>query len=285
MVVRIREPGARGDRASRWRWLVQERHRDHVCRVRSVGSGVSAQCRRGGWLRVVYPNGSGFGLLRNLKTWNAGGGVDGYNCASGESCTRNVDDIAYFDVLLDDLSAWLRVDEGAVFATGLSNGAAMVHRLACEMSERIAGIAAVGGASQFGATAACEPSMPVAILQIHGTEDPCRTYEESDAVCADATGGLKTGVESSTVAWVERLACDTDPIVDELPDLVDDGTATTRSRWLGCDGGVEVQLLAIDGGGHTWPGGDAYLTERRVGRVTEDWDSRLIWEFFAAHGR
>ena len=35
----------------------------------------------------------------------------------------------------------------------------------------------------------------------------------------------------------------------------------------------------IDGGGHTWPGGDSYLVERIVGKVTCDWDSSLICEF------
>jgi poly(3-hydroxybutyrate) depolymerase len=49
------------------------------------------------------------------------------------------------------------------------------------------------------------------------------------------------------------------PAESALPDLAADGTSSTLRRWSGCRGGVEVDLLTVRGGGHTWPGGDAYL--------------------------
>lgn len=235
---------------------------------------------------AIYPNGSGFGVLPTLKTWNAGGGGDEYNCVSGQACARGVDDIAYFTALLDDLATWLNVDTGMVYATGLSNGAAMSHRLACEMSDRFTAIAAVAGANQFSTTAACDITRAVAIMQIHGTEDPCWTYEASDDACADTSGGIKVGAEESTTAWVNLLGCDSAPVTTEIPDTVEDQTSTTRTVWAGCaDNTAEVHLMTITGGGHTWPGGDPYLTERIVGRVTADWDSTLIWEFLSQFDR
>lgn len=60
---------------------------------------------------------------------------------------------------------------------------------------------------------------------------------------------------------------------------------TARTTWIGCDGLVEVTLLRIDGGGHTWPGGDASLPARLVGEATQDWDSTVIWEFLARFER
>ena len=235
---------------------------------------------------VAYPNGSGFGLLPNLKTWNAGGGTDGYNCVSGQACERDVDDIAYFTAVLDHLESWLHVDTGMVYATGLSNGAAMAHRLACEISDRITAIAAVGVTNPFAAVEPCELIFTVAIMQIHGTEDPCWTYSTSDAACADRSGGVKLGVDESTAGWVQRLSCDPEPTVVDLPDVIDDDTTTTRTVWAGCaDNTTEVHLMAVEGGGHTWPGGDAYLTENIVGRATSDWDSALIWEFFSGFRR
>jgi polyhydroxybutyrate depolymerase len=231
---------------------------------------------------VVYPNGSGFGLLPNLKTWNAGGGTDGYNCTSCEACEGGIDDIQYLGAVLDDLESWMHVDTARVYFTGLSNGAAMSHRAACEMSDRIAAIAAVGGTNQYAATVNCDLIFAPSIMQIHGTEDPCWTYETSDAACVDTSGGLKLGVEESTAGWVERFNCSMEPVTTELPDSSDDGTRTTRTVWSGCaDGAAEVHLLTITGGGHTWPSGEPYLPERRVGRVTTDWDSTLIWEFFS----
>ena len=42
-----------------------------------------------------------------------------------------------------------------------------------------------------------------------------------------------------------------------------------------------MTLLRIDGGGHTWPGGDQYLRPSFIGPVGQDWDSNVIWEFFS----
>lgn len=234
---------------------------------------------------VVYPNGTGFGLLPTFKTWNAGGGSDGWNCVSPPACEEDIDEIAYFTALLDDLESWLNVDTGMVYATGLSNGAAMSHRLACEMSDQFAAIAAVGGTNQFSTTAACAPTTPVAIMQIHGTQDPCWTYEESSESCADKSGGRRIGVEESTTDWTVRLGCNSSPTTSEIPDTADDETSTTRTVWTECNDDVEVHLMAIEGGGHTWPGGAGRFSVRLLGRVTSDWDSSLIWEFFSNNRR
>ncbi len=233
---------------------------------------------------MAYPNGTGFFPLPNIKTWNAGGGGD-FNCASGRACEEKVDDIAYFNAMLDDLSTWLNVDTRRVYFTGLSNGAAMSHRVACELSERVTAIAAVGGANQFATTAVCDPQYPVAIMQVHGTADPCWTYEASTDACLDDSGGIKIGAQESTTGWVDRLHCSTPPETDLLPDVIDDGTTTTRAVWSACDGQTLVQLLSVEGGGHTWPSGDPFLTERIVGRVTGDWDTSVVWEFFESVGR
>lgn len=106
---------------------------------------------------VVYPNGTGSRLVPSVRTWNAGGGADGWQCVSGRACKDGVDDVAYFRALLDDLSRWVAVDSRRVYATGLSNGGAMSHRLACQMAERVAAIAALGGANQYATTSVCTP--------------------------------------------------------------------------------------------------------------------------------
>ena len=45
-----------------------------------------------------------------------------------------------------------------------------------------------------------------------------------------------------------------DPQTTELPDKAHDGTKVTRKVYAPKDGGAEVVLYTIDGGGHTWPG-------------------------------
>lgn len=234
---------------------------------------------------IVYPSGTQSAAVdRDSRTWNAGGGSDGWNCVSGRACATSVDDVAYFDALLDHLGTWLTVDESRIYATGISNGAAMAHRLACERSGDIAAIAAVAGANQFATLESCEPASPVAVLQIHGTEDPCWTYEQSDAACLAQGGGDKIGVTESNDVWATALGCTNGPQVDTLIDNVfDDDTAVEGELWSGCS--APLQNWRIVGGGHTWPSGFQYLAEATVGRVSQEIDHAMIWEFLSANTR
>lgn len=231
---------------------------------------------------TVYPNGTGFLPLRRLRTWNAGGGAEGWNCASGKACGDDIDDLAYVDTLLEHLGSWLNLDGTRIYATGLSNGAAFSHRLACQGADTFAAIAAVAGSNQLSTAMSCEPSEPVAILQVHGTEDPCWTYETTDASCL-GTGGRKLGATESIDEWTGILACDEPPYETTLPDTADDGMTTVSELWSGCSGDVDVQLLTIVGGGHTWPTGSPALSERLVGSITFDWGSEVLWDFLKSH--
>ncbi|HEY8078657.1 MAG TPA: hypothetical protein VIF62_31215 [Labilithrix sp.] len=231
---------------------------------------------------VVRPDGTGSRLLARLRTWNAGGGKDGWNCTSGRACKDGVDDVRYFDALLVEIGKQIPIDPKRIHATGLSNGAAMSHRLACERADRIASIVAVGGSNQHAATGgACAGGVPV--LEIHGTEDPCWTYATSSEACL-GDGGKKVGVAESMEGWRLRNGCsaetDETPLADRDPS---DGTHATLVRWRGCRASVE--LVRVDGGGHTWPNGDPYFSERRIGRVTHDFGSEVVIDFFRAHAK
>jgi len=234
---------------------------------------------------VVRPDGTGSRPLRNVRTWNAGGGRDGFNCASGGACRAGVDDLAYFDDLLTELAQVIPLDERRVHLTGLSNGGAISHRLACQRGAKVASIAAVGGTNQHGETDG-ECSGGPAVLQLHGTDDPCWTYEASARSCLEGPdAGIKVGVAESMAGWARRNGCTGEPVETPLPDVdPDDGTQSVRLVWPGCRAAVE--LVRIVGGGHTWPGGYAYLSEARVGKVARDFAaSTLILEFFRAHPR
>lgn len=227
---------------------------------------------------VVAPDGTVGGLLAG-RTWNAGGGVDSWRCVSGKACEENLDDVAYFDALLDDISKRIKVDRDRVFVTGLSNGGAMAHRLACERSESIAAIAPVAGALQFAVSGTCEPTRPVGILHIHGADDPCWKYEGGEPECAIGQSGKNhVGVESSMSRWASILGCEGQPDEDRLPDTASDGTTTLRRTWSDC--GTRLQLLKVEGGGHTWPNGQPYLGESVVGKVTHDFGNEVIIAFF-----
>ena len=239
---------------------------------------LTAKANRAGYV-VVLPDGTGTRPMRNIRTWNAGGGVDGWDCTSGAACASKVDDVAFFDALLAEIERVVPVDRTRIYLTGLSNGAAMSHRLACERAHLVAAIAAFGGTNQFATSGKCEVSIPV--LQIHGVDDPCWTYVTTDRACASLEPGKKLGVQESNDGWAKRNGCVafTDTL---LPDVADDGTRVTRRVWSGCK--ADLEHLRIEGGGHTWPGGHAYLGEDTIGRVSRDVDgSAEILRFFDAH--
>lgn len=241
---------------------------------------LGAKATAAGYVAVV-PDGTGTRPLRDVRTWNAGGGVGDWQCVSGAACKSGADDLRYFDELHAEIGRLLPIDPDRVYATGLSNGAAFPNRLACERADILAAIAPVGGANQHAAAGgACAPG--VSVLHIHGTDDPCWTYDTSDAACLQRDGKLKVGASESLDGWVQRNGCDPNPQTEPIADLSDDGTRTTRLRWTGCEGAVEH--LRVEGGGHTWPGGFAYGDT--VGPVSRDFDADdLILEFFDANPR
>lgn len=244
---------------------------------------LSAVADREGFV-VVYPEGTGGRLFPDLRTWNAGGGVGDWQCVSGRACDEGVDDVAFFDAVLADLGRWTAVDPARVYATGMSNGAAMAWRLACERAEVLAAVAPVAGADQYGAAQGCAATTPVPVMQVHGTEDPCWPFDGGVAGCLQDDGKTKTGVEDSLARAAARAGCGDEVVTEALPDLTDDGTTSRYERRQGCAAAVE--LLRIEGGGHTWPDGQAYLREKRIGRVEQDFPgNEAIWDFFARQAR
>ena len=227
---------------------------------------------------VAFPNGTGGRLFRNLRTWNAGGGRDGFECVSGRACRDGVDDVAYFQAMLDDVAATFQVDASAVYFTGMSNGAAMAHRLACELAGRTAGIAPVGGANQLTTLVPCSAS--TAVMQIHGDADPCWGYLGGDRSCVGGSPGSKSSVVETVNDWARRNGCQEMPEIERIPDSASDGTQTTARRYRGC--AKPVVHLLVENGGHTWPGGYQYFRERRIGKMSRDFSaSEMIVSFFS----
>lgn len=230
---------------------------------------------------VAYPSGVLVGgAWGRARTWNAGGGIDGWKCVSGPACLAGADDVAYLAAVVEDLASSYAIDRARVFATGLSNGAAMSYRLACA-SDLVAAIAPVSGANQLAAAQGCTPSRRVSVLHVHGTADPCWAFDGGPGGCIDPTPGVFVGVEESLAGTAAALRCRAEPVTGTLPDLVSDGTTTTRLTWRGCDDGARLELLRVDGGGHTWPSGLQYLPATAVGAMTTDFSANAeILNFF-----
>ncbi len=235
---------------------------------------------------LVVPDGTENKL--NIRTWNAGGGEKGTACV--HACEEGVDDLAYFRALLAEVRALVPVDEGQIFFTGFSDGASMSNRIACELADVVAAVAPVGGANQlaFGG-GKCAPARPIPVLHIHGKADPCWPFAGGQGTCPGQPDGSYADVPGSITGsvaepgWARRNGCSLDaPTTEKLPDPADDGTSATRQRFTGC--AADVALITVEGAGHTWPGGDQYLGEGTIGKVSRDFSaSAEVLDFFAAH--
>ena len=193
---------------------------------------------------------------------------------------QGVDDVGFLSALIGKLVADLGVDPGRVFATGLSAGAFMANRLACDRADLIAAVAPVAGT--LGAGTPCNPSRPVSVLESHGTADTIVPYGGGPMV---GRGGPSEIVSATAMAdrWRQADGCPA-PVDDVLPGA-GDGTSARRSTAAPCAGGTAVVLLSIDGGGHTWPSAPESGLPG-IGSTSRAFNASLASvQFFVAHGR
>ena len=84
---------------------------------------------------------------------------------------EDVDELAYFDALLDDLTNRFGIDRSRTIVTGFSSGAMMVWYLACHRADKVAGFVPMSGTFWEPVPSSC-PSGPANIVHYHGREDP-----------------------------------------------------------------------------------------------------------------
>jgi len=213
---------------------------------------------------VLYPD----GLWNN---WN-----DGRASEDIRAQKEHIDDGAFIEALIAEVSAHHRIDGKRIYATGMSNGGFFVHYLGHRLPHTFAAIAPVAGgmaplvADNFGA------GDPVAVMIVQGTDDPLVPYSGGDV--ARGRGRMVSTVQAAEL-WAKRNGCATAPVEEKEPDTDPaDGCRVVRKTWAGP---APVVLRTIHGGGHTWPGGSQYMPRILIGEVCRDFDAtEEIWAFF-----
>lgn len=183
-------------------------------------SGLSAVADEHSFV-VVYPTAPG-------PFWNSTGAGD------------RDDDVAFIAGVIATVKRRLCVDRRRVFVVGVSNGGEMAALAACRLSGELAGVATV--AAGYDGRTPCRPRRPVALLDIHGTEDPIVPYD------AEARSGA--GRRRFVAGWVKRDACWSGPRLSRP------APRTTAYDWDRCAGRARVEQIAIVGGRHQWPGAE-----------------------------
>jgi polyhydroxybutyrate depolymerase len=232
-----------------------------------AGAAMNDKSDKAGFI-LVMPNGY-------QNSWNAG------TCCGGAS-TAKLDDVALFRAILAEVAKHVNVDFRRVYATGLSNGAYMSYRLACEASDLFAAIAPAagavgkndigGGTNPMSDFTACAPASRVSVLDTHGTSDPLIPYS-LQAPSLDIFVKAN-GCQTSTSAATAPLS----------------GGDTTCVSYTGCASDSEVIGCSIMGGGHCWFGspdcgtGGGAIGAAFVGaNSTSMKNTDAVWEFFSHH--
>jgi polyhydroxybutyrate depolymerase len=225
--------------------------------------GLISKSEQAGFI-AVFPNGISDVDSGMLATWNAG-----TCCAKARD--QNVDDVGFLRKLVADMAGRISIDPQRVFAIGMSNGAMMSYRLACEASDVFRGIMAVAGTDN---TQRCTPAQPVPVLHIHARNDDrvlfgggAGTAFRNETLVAEFTS-----VPATISRWVKLNRAGAARRVLTVP-----------GAW--CDlhqagpEGAPVKLCVTESGAHSWPGGAKDRGETPSTAINAN---DLMWEFFRA---
>jgi polyhydroxybutyrate depolymerase len=213
---------------------------------------------------AVFPNGSSRFRGGKLATWNAG------RCC-GHARDDNADDVGFIREIVERLRAQPGVDASRFYVNGMSNGAMMAYRLACELPGTFRAIAAVAGTDN---TSTCTPASPVSVLHIHAKDDPLERFEGGAGRKRQAVTDF-VAVPDSVAKWVAIDGCRPEP------KRVFEREGAYCEAYDGCRGGSEVKLCVTPSGGHSWPGG---AKPRGGGQGSTAFSATdLIWDFFSRH--
>lgn len=206
-------------------------------------------------------------FLRNPTFWNVGSGF-------GHAERLGIDDVGYLQLMLHDALSRYPIDHVRVFIAGFSNGAGLALRAGVDLSEQLAGVAAIAGHLWMKQPT---PQKLISLLYMIGEEDPI----------VPRLGGLVSS------PWGKS---------HQLPPVIE--TVETWARWLGWNEGVKestpqpgvlltqylvpdspnrVDYYRLAATGHAWPGGIALLADRIAGPSSSVLDATdTILRFFSS---
>jgi polyhydroxybutyrate depolymerase len=215
---------------------------------------------------IAYPSGI-------AQRWNDGRDVAGL---------PEQDDVAFVSALIDDIQKNQSIDRRRVYATGISNGGFMTQRLACELNNKIAAFASVAATMPAPLASRCRPGRTVPVLIISSPNDQFVPWQGGKMTRGE--GGTILSIPQVVDFWKANNQCTTTTAATvPVSNAVDDSTQIIGSTAKGASANSEVTLVQIDGGGHTWPGGNRQ-PEMLVGKTTQKLNgSQAIWNFFKRH--
>jgi len=184
---------------------------------------------------IIYIAPDGMTNPEGKRFWNA----------AKSCCNRykeEVDDVAYINSLIDEISKKTPVDPKRIYLIGHSNGAFMSFTFACK-TNKVAAIVAIAGAMDQSPD--CTPSTPVSLLNIHGT---------ADKTIKVAGGSMNDSPYTSAKSTVTRIAlvnkCSSPAITKKDFEPTIKGPETTVFNYS-CESHTHLQYWKIANGSHS----------------------------------
>lgn len=180
----------------------------------------------------VFPNG-----YKNGWAW---GGCCGNGQSQGERAP--VDDVKFLTLMVQEIEATDHIDPHRIFFTGISAGANMSWRMACQAKFPIAAIAVVAGTIDT----ECDSPQKLSVMSVNGTLDtqiPIAGWKSTGPYVRDILPSIPADLDK----WLALDDCG-------KPSPTANGVLTTTD-WT-CSGAYEVKWFVIAGAGHQWPGAD-----------------------------
>jgi polyhydroxybutyrate depolymerase len=198
-------------------------------------------------------------------------------------CTEHedYDDVGFIRAIVKHLQENGNINPERIYATGVSNGGAMTHRLACDASDLFSAVAPVSYAMGVGFS--CSPERPVSLVTFHAKEDPIVPFsggvlgEGLPKAFSKVRGMFKEpsdykpasrGFEESNRIWLENNQCRNAPVRS-----YEKGSSFCNS-YDQCAGNSSVTLCVLHGEDSLFGGHTGYLNDDDVPL------SDMIWEFF-----
>ena len=204
----------------------------------------------------------------NPGYWSDGSG-------RGNAKRGHLDDVRYVRAVLDDLADRMKIDGSKIYAVGIGNGGSMVNLLGLEMSDRLAGIAAIAGH----VWSPDKPRRPLPVLLMAGSADPVEPVGGGMGLNAWTHGMEQRPPElASAEAWAKALDCTGKPASSSG----ESGLSVTV--WNGCAEASRMEYDVIPDQGHHWPGGKDDMMPSFGPNSGFD-ATGYIWNWFTAPGK
>lgn len=185
---------------------------------------------------VVYPQ-------SKVEEWNEG-------CDCNKPHRLGINDLVFVENVVDDVKAKYNIIDGELFAVGFSQGGLFTQNLMCNSSLKFAAIASVASPMSEQLSQRCEIVNHTNYMMVHGTNDQTLPFE---------------GKTHSNFGLIpSRLAIE----IIAKENSIDSGVQLEKSQAIAKytfkNDSYINQLVAIEGGGHSWAFSSFNTTEELI---------------------